>query len=74
MAPDIPDQEPDNRGVGQEPAQESKGRPSFSRLLRPLTDDEMSASGVQKLLVAEIDRLEEENRGLKAISREFGAS
>ena len=74
MARDIPDQEPGNQGVGQEPAQESKGRPSFSRLLRPLTEDEMTASGVQKLLVAEIDRLEEENRGLKEISREFGDS
>ena len=72
MAPDIPDQEPDNDGIGQEPARASKGRPAFSAVLRPLTDDEMSASGVQKLLVAEIDRLEEENIELKAISRDFG--
>ena len=35
---------------------------------------QVSASGVQKLLVAEIDRLEEENGELKAISREFGNS
>ncbi len=74
MAPDIRDREPENQGVGQGTSQESKGRPSFSRVLRPLTDDEMSASGVHKLLVAEIDRLEEENGELKAISRAFGDS
>ena len=34
----------------------------------------MSATGVQKLLVAEIDRLEEENRELKEVGREFSDS
>jgi hypothetical protein len=37
-----------------------KGRRSFSRIRRELTDDELGSSGVQKILMDDVDRLESE--------------
>jgi len=59
-----PDQEP---AEASQPAEQvpSKGRQSFARLRRELSDEELLSPAVQRLLLDEIDRLERESSELK---------
>jgi hypothetical protein len=59
-----PDQEPE--ASSQPPPQPpSKGRQSFSKLRRELSDEELSSPAVQRLLIDEIERLERDSSELK---------
>jgi len=48
-----------------------KGRRSFSRMRREMTDEELGNSGVQKVLMDDLDRLERENGDLRAFVDRF---
>ncbi|TPK39689.1 hypothetical protein [Mesorhizobium sp. B2-5-3] len=54
-----PDEEPPP-AVPQQEAPQSKGRRSFTGLRRELSDEELKSSGVQKMLLDDLDRLERE--------------
>lgn len=61
--PERPDQEPQDTeaGIPQPPV---KGRRSFARVRRELSEEELKSPAVQRLFVEEIERLERENTGL----------
>jgi hypothetical protein len=44
---------------------------AFSALKRELSDDELSSTGVQKLLLEELERLKEENGTLSSVRDDF---
>ena len=46
-------------------------RVSFGKLRRELTDDELKSSGVQKLLLDELDRMEGESATMKSLSIKY---
>lgn len=48
-----------------------KGRQSFRQVRRELTEEELSSPAAQRLILDELDRLEEENTELKSISKKF---
>ena len=48
-----------------------KGRRSFANMRRELSEDELSSSGVQKLLIDDIERLERENSTLSGYRDKF---
>jgi hypothetical protein len=56
---------PDESGA--QPVEEAtpKARRSLSRIKRELSDEELSTSGVQKMLIDEVERLDDENRALQ---------
>lgn len=63
-------QEPETDGdVVTQPV--TKGRQSFRQVRRELTEEELSSPAAQRLILDELDRLEEENSELKGISRKF---
>jgi hypothetical protein len=62
----IDDIQPDEVGAKPVSTQELKSRRALSRLKRELTDEELSSSGVQKLLLDLLERTEEENSALKS--------
>lgn len=62
--PEASDQEPSPGGAS-EPAKPKGGRTSFAKLRRELSDDELAAPAVQKLLLDDIDRLENEATSLR---------
>lgn len=63
-------QEPEaDEGITTQPA--VKGRQSFRQVRRELTEEELSSPAAQRLLLDELDRLEDENTELKGISRRF---
>lgn len=68
-----PDQEP--RGVvgapGPEPTKSPSRRKALSSLKRDLSDEELASPAVQKLLLDEIERLEEENTELSGFRARF---
>lgn len=51
---------PEDTG-GETPLSHSKGRIAFRRLRRELSDEELTSSAVQRLLIEDIERLEKEN-------------
>ena len=64
--PERPDQEPAGGGVRPVISAE-KGRRSFAKLRRELSDDELSSPAVQRLLIDDIERLEREVAELKEL-------
>jgi hypothetical protein len=63
-------QEPDaDDGVASQPT--IKGRQSFRQVRRELTEEELSSPAAQRLILDELDRLENENSELKGISVRF---
>ena len=58
-----PDQEPKSTETGIPPPA-VKGRQSFARIRRELSEEELKSPAVQRLLVEEIERLERENTKL----------
>jgi hypothetical protein len=60
-----PDKEPAAPPQGGPSDYPSKGRPSFARLRRELSDEELSSPAVQKLLLDEIERLERDCTDLR---------
>lgn len=63
------DEEP-TEGVA-EAAVPAKGRRSFARLRRELTDEELNSPGVQKILIDETERLENECSDLRVFVERF---
>ncbi|WP_163934370.1 hypothetical protein [Paraferrimonas sp. SM1919] len=62
--------EPDNdSGAVSTPA--TKGRQSFRQVRRELTEEELASPAAQRLILDELDRLEEENVSLKRLRTEF---
>ncbi len=51
-----------------------KGRRSLSRMRREMTDDELSSSGVQKIMMDDLDRLEAEKIELQRYVDRFHAA
>ena len=49
----------------------AKGRQSFRQVRRELTEEELISPAAQRLILDELDRLEEENTELKGISKKF---
>jgi len=68
--PESPDQEPAGGGVTPVISAE-KGRRSFAKLRRELSDDELSSPAVQRLLIDDIERLEREVAELKELRDRF---
>jgi hypothetical protein len=58
--------QPSEAGAQPVPLQEPKVRRVLSRLKRELTDDELSSTGVQKMLLDSLERAEEEVAELRA--------
>lgn len=63
---ELPDQEPlaESITASPEPAKAKARRKALSNLRRELSDQELTSPAVQKLLLDEIDRLEEDNTEL----------
>lgn len=53
------------------PSPKVKGRRSFAKMRRELTDDELASPGVQKLMMDELDRLEDEKLELTGIRDKY---
>ena len=64
------DEEPSD-GTAAKPLPSSKGRKSFLRMRRELTDEELGTSAVQKLLMDELERLESEAASLRVFEEKF---
>ena len=65
-----PDQEPDIPSVGtQLPA--TKGRASFSKLPRQLSEEELSSPAAKKFMIDEIERLDRENEELQSFRQQY---
>lgn len=56
--------QPDESGASPVSTPIPKTRQALSRLKRELSEEELGHTGVQKLLIAEVERLDEENRAL----------
>ena len=65
--------EPEDTGDG-EALPHGKGRRAFTNLRRELTDDELSSTSVQRMLIDDIDRLEKEKFDLKEYQSRFHVS
>jgi hypothetical protein len=61
-----PQQQPDESGSTPVKVSAPKTRRAFSRLKRELTEEEMRESGVQKMILEDNERMEGENRELRA--------
>lgn len=66
---EAPDQEPPEEEVT--PSEQPKGRPSFARLRRSLTEDELSSSGISKILLEDLHRVEGEKGRLLKYEESF---
>lgn len=69
---DAADEAPEAGGSSETPR--LKGRRSFSRARRELTEDELSHGAVQKIMLDELDRLDAENGDLKKIVDQYYAA
>lgn len=56
------------------PQTKGKSRKAFENIRRQLSDEELSSPATQRLLIAEIDRLEEENGNLRDIQNSYHAA
>jgi hypothetical protein len=65
------DEEPSEALPQNEHGDGRKGRRSFLRMRRELTEEELGTSAVQKLLMDELERLESENGDLKIIHSKY---
>ncbi|UGY08311.1 hypothetical protein [Phyllobacterium pellucidum] len=73
-ATDVDTEEPDtgDQGGTNSSAPEPKGRRlSFGKVRRELTEDELGSSGVQKMLLDELDRMDGAEIELKTMSTRF---
>ncbi|WP_157633639.1 hypothetical protein [Thioflavicoccus mobilis] len=64
-------QEPDAGEGAVTQVTSKKGRQSFRQVRRELTEDELSSPAAQRLILDELDRLEEENLELKKTRNKF---
>lgn len=60
--------------AGAETSPMPKGRRSFSRMRREMTEEELSNSGVQKIMMDDLDRLENEKSRLELFVENFHQS
>jgi hypothetical protein len=72
--PDISHTQPDESGAYPVEAQVPKTRKALSRLTRELTEEDLATPGVQKMLIEELERAEEENTQLKNFREKFHAA
>jgi hypothetical protein len=63
--------QPDETGARPVQVQLPKTRKALARLKRELSDEELATPGVQKMLVEELERVEEENIDLRAFREKF---
>lgn len=66
--------QPDEVGAELVSTQEPKARRALSRLKRELTDEELSSTGVQKLLLDSLEHAEEENTALRGFRDKYHES
>lgn len=60
---------PEDRPTATRPTLQSHS--AFRRITREITDDELSSPAARKFLLAEVDRLDEENRLLRGYQERF---
>ena len=65
-----PQEYAESRGSGKE-VPRGKGRQSFRRLSRELSPEDLRETGTQKMILARLDRLEDENEELKEFKEKF---
>src|SRR4051812_39755355 len=65
---------PEEWGAQPLAVERQKGRKALSRLKRELSEDELSSTGVQKMLLEEIERIEEDRARLTEYRDKFYAS
>lgn len=65
------DLQPDETGAKQVDVPIPKARKALARLKRELSDEDLANPGVQKMLVAELDRMEEENSDLSTFRTKY---
>ena len=63
--------QPDETGAVAAPAPAPKSRRALSGLKRELTDEELSSTGTQKMLLEELERLNEDNSVMKGYRDDF---
>lgn len=70
---ELPDTEPQeiSEGAPQLISKGTSGRKSFAKLRRELSDDELSSSAVQRMLIDEIERLDAERIELSSFRNRF---
>jgi|ERR1017187_2057469 septal ring factor EnvC (AmiA/AmiB activator) len=66
--------QPDDTGAKPVAEQLPKVRKALSRLKRELSDEELATPGVQKMLVEELERVEDENNDLKNFREKFNTA
>ena len=75
MATDEEETEEPQGDGGSDGAPKSKGRrQSFGKVRRELTEDELGSSGVQKMMLDELDRMDGAEAELKTISQKYSES
>ncbi len=63
--------QPDEAGAKPVPVPPPKARKALAQLKRELSDEELATPGVQKMLVEELERVEEENLDLRGFQQKF---
>lgn len=63
--------QPDDTGAKPVPQQAPKSRKTLSQLKRELSPEELSSSGVQKMLIENLERLDDENTEFRAFRNKF---
>src|SRR4051794_275993 len=71
MSNPLPETQPDESGAQPVAAPTSKSRRALSRLKRELTEEELATSGVQKMLLEEIERVQEEVNELRLLQAQY---
>lgn len=73
---ELPDIEPQEPSDGTTPAvpKGTSGRKSFAKLRRELSDEELSSTAVQRMLLDEIERLDKERSDLASYRNKFHES
>ena len=66
-----PQSQPDETGAKPVAEPLPKVRKALSRLKRELSEEELATPGVQKMLVEELERVEDENNDLKTFREKF---
>jgi hypothetical protein len=56
---------------GDDPAQPKGRRRSFGKVRRELSEDELGSPGVQKMMLADLERLDEAESDLKSVSAKY---
>jgi hypothetical protein len=71
LPPDVEPEEPRNREPGAPAVKGTSRRRSFKNLRREMVDEELSSPAVQRMLIDDIERLEDECEELRVCQQKF---